>query len=79
MNPEPLVSMLTRRWRWVDGLSRIKTFALSLEGLDLKEYLMDGLPNAPGLEFVITSHAGSLVRSVKSRVLEDELEDEVGI
>ncbi|KAJ7264250.1 hypothetical protein C8J57DRAFT_1332200 [Mycena rebaudengoi] len=58
MNPEPLVSMLTRRWLWVDGLSRIKTFALSLEGLDLKEYLMDGLPKAPGLEFVITSHIG---------------------
>ncbi|KAF7368680.1 hypothetical protein MVEN_00192300 [Mycena venus] len=56
MNPEPLVSMLTRRWRWIDGLSRIKTFALSLEGLDLEEYLMDGLPKAPGLEFVITSH-----------------------
>ncbi|KAJ6558286.1 hypothetical protein B0H19DRAFT_1070814 [Mycena capillaripes] len=79
MNPEPLVSMLTRRWRWVDGLSRIKTFALSLEGPDLKEYLMDGLPKAPGLEFVITSHAGSLVGSMESMVLEDELEDEVGI
>ncbi|KAJ7736429.1 hypothetical protein B0H16DRAFT_1764005 [Mycena metata] len=28
-----------------------------LQGLDLKEYLMDGFPKAPGLEFVITSHA----------------------
>ncbi|KAJ7230256.1 hypothetical protein GGX14DRAFT_553741 [Mycena pura] len=52
---------LRRRWRWVDGLSRIKTFALSLEGLDLEEYLMDGLPKAPGLEFVITPHAADQV------------------